>query len=111
MHFPCRQEKAGSAISILLKTFAQTENNSQGEEANEEIHMPVTGISLHMVVMELLQKLRAKEKTNSTVICSIFSKSNSLNTDNGMKGPLSQLLEKQEATSEEDFLNAFHDQF
>lgn len=71
---------------MLLKTFAQTENNSQAEEANEEIHMVVMGISLHMVVMELLQKLRAKEKTNSAVICSTFSKSNGLITDPGHEG-------------------------
>lgn len=80
-HFPWRQEKASSAISTLLKTFAQTEKNSRGEEANEEIHTAVTGISLHMVVMELLQQFKAKEKTNSTVIHSTFSKSNGLNTD------------------------------
>lgn len=70
----------------MLKTFAQTETNSQGEEVNEEIHMAVTGISLHMLVMELLQKFGAKEKINSTVICSTFSKTNGLKTDTRHKG-------------------------
>lgn len=46
---------------MLLKTFAKAEHSSRGEEVNEEIHMALTGISLHMLPMELPQELGAKE--------------------------------------------------
>jgi len=71
---------------MLLKTFAQTENSSQGEEANGEIHMAMTEVSLHMLVMELLQKFGAKEKIDSAVICSTFSKTNGLKPDRRQEG-------------------------
>lgn len=70
--------------------------------------MEITGISLHVLVMELLHKSGAKEKINSTVICSTFSKTNGLKTDTWYEGSTGH--QTQEAMSEEDFVNAFHDQ-